>query len=194
MRCLAPWELTADFGESGFSASEIGDYRTELKLNPTIAVSQIRIGARPPAEVASLFYFVGALNRWLPTDRPRLLWIEHWDSAVFAADDDFVLAARLGCGEARPLAEVPGHYFDPHPYNEQDQLEVSRQQRADLACLVGMTSMVMLTGSDGWLIAGGSQDRIEFREGNLFFHSAEPQRLVEAELLLDNLNCSRTLE
>jgi len=116
-----------------------------------------------------------------------------WSITQVETDDDFVLAARRGLGEHRSLIEAPGHYFGPQPYAEQDQILATRELRADLAILVGLASMVMISGSDGYLLAGGCSDRVEFWEGNLFFYSAHRERLGEAEALLKAFECPRNL-
>jgi hypothetical protein len=53
--------------------------------------------------------------------------------------------------------------------------------------------MVMISGSDGYLLAGACSDRIEFWEGNLFFYSSRRERLSEAEALLKVFDCPRDL-
>ena len=51
-----------------------------------------------------------------------------------------------------------------------------------------------MSKADGWLIAGGGcTDRIEFWEGNLFLYSADPAKIVEAEEIVADFNCSRAL-
>jgi hypothetical protein len=49
----------------------------------------------------------------------------------------------------------------------------------------------MIDGWDGWLIAEGSADRIEFWEGNLYFYSKDKSRLAEAEALMTEYDCPR---
>jgi len=187
---LAPPDVEALFGDAGFSASQpLGGGRPQLILDPRIGGRQRRVGARPPLDVGGLLYFVGALNRWLPANQPRLLWISDWSSPRVETDDDFVLAARRGFGEVRAFSEAPGHYFEVQPWDEQDQADATRHLSAALSALAGLASMMMITGSDGWLIAGGTSDRIEFWEGNLFLYAEAPARLREAEALLEAFQC-----
>ena len=195
MRCLAPNDIASLFGDAGFTArAAAGAFgRPQVCLDRAIAEKQRRLGARPPLDVGQLMYFAGALNRWLPTDRSRLLWIAHWSITQVETDDDFLMAARRGLGERRSLVAAPGHYFEPQPYAEQDQFAATRELRANLALLVGLTSMVMISGSDGYLLAGACSDRIEFWEGNLFFYSSRRERLSEAEALLKVFDCPRDL-
>lgn len=54
-------------------------------------------------------------------------------------------------------------------------------------------ALTMINGWDGWLVARGNTDRIEFWEGNIFFYSSEKSRLVAANLLMDEFNCPRDL-
>ena len=91
------------------------------------------------------------------------------------------------------MVAAPGHYFEPQPYAEQDQFAATRELRANLTLLVGLTSMVMISGSDGYLLAGACSDRIECWEGNLFFYSSRRERLSEAEALLKVFDCPRDL-
>jgi hypothetical protein len=51
----------------------------------------------------------------------------------------------------------------------------------------------MIDGWDGWLVAHGSADRIEFWEGNIFFYSSEKSRLADAKSLMDEFNCPQDL-
>ena len=52
-------------------------------------------------------------------------------------------------------------------------------------------SLMMINGWDGWLVADGSSDRIEFWEGNIFFYSNEKSRLTIANSLMDQFDCPR---
>ncbi|MCW5749247.1 MAG: hypothetical protein KIT36_23860, partial [Alphaproteobacteria bacterium] len=94
-----------------------------------------------------------------------MLWIDYWNNDFPSAYALFV-AARVGLGETRSLSEAPGHYFDPHPYGERDQTRISQEQARETGILVGLTSLLMINGWDGWLVAADSSDRIEFWEGN----------------------------
>jgi hypothetical protein len=195
MRCLTPADVEGLFAQLGFSVSlENRSYRSALQLDDRLAAAQARVGARPPADVARHLSFAAALNRWLPTKRNRLLWVDHWEYGPYGADDALIVATRAGLEETRSLIEAPGHYFDAHAYEEEDQDAVSREQAHDVALLSGLMSLVMTTKSDAWLIADGCIDRIEFWEGNLFFHSADPSRLALANDLLDQFECSRALQ
>jgi hypothetical protein len=93
----------------------------------------------------------------------------------------------------RSLSEAPGHYFDPYPYNERDQAKISPEQARQTGILIGLMSLLMIGGWDAWLVAEGSSDRIEFWEGNIFFHSSEAARTADAESLMDQFNCPRDL-
>jgi hypothetical protein len=94
------------------------------------------------------------------------------------------MGMRRGFGERRALADAPGHYFEPQPWNEQDWELVTADHAAALSLLVGISTILLTTTSDGWIVAPGVADRIEFWEGNTFFHSADPQRLDEARDIL----------
>lgn len=63
-----------------------------------------------------------------------------------------------------------------------------------MGLLEGFTTMILMTSSDGWLIAEGCIDRIEFWEGNIFFHSKEAKQIERANALLDGFGCSRKLK
>lgn len=191
MRCLTPREAVDLFGRIGFSITSNPDLdRTALVLKPEIASRQNRVGGRPAPHVGRLAYFAEALNRWHPPNVHRLLWVDHWDND-FPSTYDLFVAARAGLGEARSLSEAPGHYFDPHPYDERYQSEISPEQACETGLLVGFMSLTMVNGWDGWLIADGSADRIEFWEGNLFFYSSERSRLADASALMEEFGCPR---
>src|SRR5258708_1135121 len=104
MRCLTPREVEELFGPAGFRVSfEHEEYRMALYLQATVRSRQIRIGGRP-AEIAGLPYFAVALNQWLPPNRHRLLWVDHWEWSYPHIYGTF-LAVRAGLGDARSLSE-----------------------------------------------------------------------------------------
>jgi hypothetical protein len=189
VRCLTPNEAVDLFGRIGFGIVS-GWYGNALQLEPEIASRQTRIGGRPTPSVGRLAHFAEALNRWHPPNVHRLLWVSHC-SNDFPSTHDLFVAARTGLGETRSLSEAPGHYFDPYPYDERDQLKISPEQARETGLLAGLMSLLMINGWDGWLIADGSADRIEFWEGNLFFYSATKSRLVDADALMDEFDCPR---
>jgi hypothetical protein len=181
------------FGDAGFSVTSNPDlYRVALVLEPKIAARQIRIGGRPTPDVGRLAQFAEALNRWLPPNVHRLLWVDHWAN-YFPSTYDLFIAARIGLGEKRSLSETPGHYFGPYPYEERDQTNISSEHAQQTGILVGLMSLIMIDGWDGWLVAHGSADRIEFWEGNIFFYSSEKSRLADAKSLMDEFNCPQDL-
>ena len=57
--------------------------------------------------------------------------------------------------------------------------------------LAGVIAMLMMTQSDGWLIAAGCADRIEFWEGHFFFHSQDADQLRRAEAIVEALGCKK---
>jgi len=177
--------------QTGFSVTSNPHLdRTALVLDPAIASRQTRLGGGPTPDVSRLPHFAEALSRWYPPHVHRVLWIDHWSNDFPSAYDLFV-AARVGLGETRSLSEAPGHYFDPHPYDERDQTRLSQEQARQTGILVGLTSLAMISSWDGWLIAGGSSDRIEFWEGNIFFYSCERPRLTGAKSTMDEFGCPR---
>ncbi len=191
MRCLTPKETVDLFGRDGFSVTSNPQmHRTALVLEPTIASRQIRVGGRPTPNVSRLAHFAEALNRWLPPDVHRLLWVDHWNND-FPSTYELFIAARVGLGEARSLSDAPGHYFDPHAYDERDQTKVSPEQARETGILIGLMSLIMINSWDGWLVADRSSDRIEFWEGNIFFYSSERLRLTDATSLMDEFDCPR---
>ena len=157
-----------------------------------IAARQNRIGGRPTPHVERLPYFSEALNRWHKTRKHRLLWVNHFSDS-FPSVIDLFIASRVGLGETRSLSEAPGHYFEPFDYGERDQTKIEPIQAREIGILIGLMSLLMVGGWDGWLVAEGCHDRIEFWEGNIFFHSSEASRLREAEALLDQFECPKTL-
>jgi hypothetical protein len=184
MRCLSPDDVPALLGPAGFTVNLAQQsYRTALVLDGPISDLQRRVGASPPDDIRGLQRFLEAINVWLPSDRARVLWLDHFETGM-TGDDAFLLALRRGFGEARTLIEAPGHYFEAQPWREQDQQLVTPAHAAALSVLVGVASTLLLTSSDGWLIAEGCADRIEFWEGNIFFHASDKRRLSEAKTLL----------
>jgi hypothetical protein len=193
MRCLTSKEVENLFGPTGFGISSEQEWcRKTLFLKQSLVAQQTRIGGRPTPDVDRLSYFAGTLNRWLPTDRHRLLWLDDWNSNYPSIYKVFA-AARAGLGETRSFSEAPGHYFDSHPYDQEDQMEISPEQAKQVGIIVGLMSLIMVGGWDAWLVADGNVDRIEFWEGNIFFHSSDPAKVAEAEALFSQFNCPRDL-
>jgi len=194
MRCLSPAEVKEIFSPAGFSVSlKHVWYRSALILSKEQTVGQLSVGARPPAEICMMGYFIRAINRWLPTDTERLLWIDHWEYVPYEFNDEFLLAARNGLGEVRSLTDAPGHYFEKQNWAEEDQTEVTEAHQRAMGLLEGISTMMLMTGSDGWLIANGSIDRVEFWEGNVFFYSKDAEQIKRASEIFDKFGCSREL-
>jgi hypothetical protein len=92
-------------------------------------------------------------------------------------------------GESGPLLEAPGHYFEAHDYDNQDQTDISREQHRDVSLLVGLMSLVMINNWGGWLLAEASTDRVEFWEGNLLLCSDDKLRLAEGRTMMKGFDC-----
>src|SRR5215216_5519318 len=107
MRCLTPSEAIDLFGRSGFSVN-FGHswYRVALVLDRSLASRQDRVGGRPPQKTHLMSNFAGALNRWHPTYKHRLLWVDHVEQ-LFTNIEPIFRAARRGLGEQRTLGEAP---------------------------------------------------------------------------------------
>jgi hypothetical protein len=194
MRCLSLEETESLFGSVGFHATANRELqRVALVLESSLDRRQSRVGARPTHDVTRLAHFSEALNRWLPPDRYRLLWIDHSEFAFPSIHDAF-MAVRTGLGEKRSLYDAPGHFFDAFPWNERDQMAISLEQARETSLLVGLMSLVMIDGWDGWLIADGTTERIGFWEGNIFMYGNEPSRVAEAETLFAEFGCPRALQ
>jgi hypothetical protein len=192
MRCITSDEAVALFGRAGFSvAPNLPLHRVTLQLKSEIADGQNRLGGRPTPNITRLTYFAEAMNRWHPPKLHRLLWVDH-AAFLFPSAHALFMAARIGLGETRSLLEAPGH-FDPYPYDERDQTKISPQQAKETGILIGLMSLIMIESWDGWLIADGSSDRIEFWEGNIFFYSDKRSRLTDASSLMKDFDCSLEL-
>jgi hypothetical protein len=194
MRCLSPTEARPIIGRLGFSiSSEPSGHRSALRLDRIRAAGQKRIGARPPPDIGRIPGFIRAVNRWLPSNSQRLLWVDEWERGDYGHEHAVIAAARLGLGEPRSLEEAPGHLFDRRNWAEEDQLSIPAEMARALGLLTGLTSLLMMTGSDGWLISDESTDQIEFWEGNLFFHSRDRTQLGRADAIIDEFGCSRQI-
>lgn len=193
MRCLSPAEAEAIFANQGFSvSSEHREYRQGLVLDAAVASRQTRLAAEQPSDVGRLDYFVWALNRWLPTNHARMLWVDHWETgALGGCENAIVEAAWRGLGEARSLDDAPGLYLDSEHWDEEDQTLMAVSQAHALGVLTGVVAMLMITKSDGWLISEASADRVEFWEGHFFFHSADQEQLKRADEIIDQFGCIR---
>jgi hypothetical protein len=193
MRCITPEEVAELFGQDGLSISGNPAFqRFGLTVRDDIWSRLRRLEARPAPEAGRLMSFAASLNRWLPTKRQRLLWFSHWGAPWPDQDPYAVIAAtRIGLGESRPLPEAPGHLFEAHDYDNQDQAEMPEAQWRDVSLLASFMALVMISDWDAWLIAQGCTDLVEFWEGNLFLYSDSGARLQEADALLTGFDCPR---
>ncbi|WP_300975102.1 hypothetical protein [Sphingomonas sp. LHG3406-1] len=190
MHCVSPAEAFESFDLSDFSVSdEHRWYRRALVLKADIASTQTRLVAAPPSNASRLPYFIDAVNRWFPSQTRRLLWIAHWEENTHHFGSSFLTAARRGLGEMRSIDEAPGHVFDAHPYAELDQLELSLEHQTEAGLLAGFLGQLIVTESDGWLIADGCTDRFEVWEGNVLFHSASSERIADARVIIKAFDC-----
>jgi hypothetical protein len=152
MQCINPEELTTLFGPAGFAVmSNPGLRRTTLALKSESASRQKRIGGRPTPRIDRFLRFAEALNRWHATSQRRLLWVDHW-ADDFPSTHALFIAARAGLGEIRSISEAPGHLFDAYPYHERDQLKISTEQSRQTGILIGLMSLLMINGWDGWRV------------------------------------------
>ncbi len=191
MRCLTPPETLEIFAITGFVVVE-GFYRVELALDQDLARRQSRLGCRPPADILHVSRFLAAVNRWLPNQRRRLLWLSH-EQADYPGAMPALALIRASLGEAREVRAAPGHLFDALDYAEEDQTEVSADLARQTGVLAGMMMLILSEACDGWLLAEGCNDRIEFWEGNLFFHSADTARMEEADAMIRTYDCPTRL-
>ena len=196
MRCVNAAETVELLGDDfpfTFGAYEAVQ-RNALRPKDDLAAQQRRIDGRPPLGPSVLPAFCDALNRWHPPQIRRLLWVDDWGTGGDAMTcHPIVQAARAGVGDQRSLFEAPGHCFEAFPYDEWDQLAISPEQAHETGLMVGLLAIVMIGGWDGWLVAAGSADRIEFWEGNVCFYSDSKTRLAEAEAVFGKFDCPRGL-
>jgi hypothetical protein len=195
MRCITPAEVAELFGQDGFTInSNPALERFGLDVRDDVWSRLRRLEARPAPNADRLMSFAANLNRWLPTKRQRLLWFSHW-GAPWADRDSRALieAARIGLGEHRPLLDAPGNLFEAHDYDNQDQGTMPKAQWRDVALLAALMSLVMMGEWDGWLIAQGCTDLVEFWEGNVLLYSDNAARLREGEALLKTFECPRQM-
>ena len=192
MQFLTPEETIKRFGNNGFYVdSSQAWYRIDLVLNHPQVDKQGRIGGRP-SEFTALPWLAHQLVNWLPAASSRLLWISHWEND-FLSFGETVLAMRRGLGELRSLSHTPGHYFEEQPFAETDCLALSPEQSQEINQLCGLIGLVILAQWDGWLISDNGIDRVEFWEGNLFFHSIDRERLNVAKRLMADCKCRQKL-
>jgi hypothetical protein len=190
MRCLSVVEAATALATTGFNVTSNAG-RNSLGLRSDIASPQTRVEASPPI-ANRLSDFAAALIQWHTSDRERLVWMESWNDLP-PSQYAFVIAARNGLGESRSLSEAPGHYFDAHPYREQDQLAISPQHAKELSHMVGFVAAMVINEWDGWLVAVDSSDRIEFWEGNVLFYSSDHAQLASARSMIGLFGCDLKL-
>jgi hypothetical protein len=189
VECLAPSEVEARLNASGFYLYFQRDSgRKALRLEESIRSRQHRIGGRVVSDAARLPHFVEAINRWLPTNRWRILWVESWNP-FFPSVHDVFISARKGLGEYRSLEECPGHYFRPHDYDMVDQLEMPHEQIEDVNILTCLAILILSGGWDAILLANNCNDTIEFWEENILFNSSDMVRIECARSIMENFDC-----
>jgi hypothetical protein len=153
---------------------------------------QVRVAAEQPRDIHRISDFVRTLNRWLPTNRERLLWVDHWETGLYGGFENAMAAMTWrGLGEVRSLEAAPGLYLEKQDWNQQDQMAVPPPHAEALGMLVGLVALLMITESDGWLISAGCVDRIEFWEGHFFFHSHDQEQLRRANEIVEEFDCIR---
>jgi hypothetical protein len=192
MKCLSPAEAEALLSPTGFRVSLKNDwYKRALVLDPPQASLQTRVVAEQPSDFGRIRHFIWALNRWLPIQKPRLFWVDHW-----AQEQDMITGASMaaviwrGLGESRPLLETPGLLFDAFAGDLEDQEEIMVSQQTDArGLIVALITTLMMTESDGWLISPGSTDRVEFWEGHVFFHSADKNQQLRGLAIFHDFGC-----
>lgn len=137
------------------------------------------VAAQPPNGAVAP-YFAQALTRWMPTGRRLILAITRVETGT-ATVEPLVLAARRGLGEARAIAEAPAMLFEAAAERG--------KMLADAPLLAGFLLLVMAGEWDGWLLAEGAADRIEFWQGHVMFYSGERARLKRARRLVLEYEC-----
>ncbi len=188
MKCLTPGEVIDLLGPVGFDV-ELSSFSEALRLDDSVAKFQRRVGAAPP-ELYQIRWMLTQANAWLPNAAGRVLWIDRFELNV-RGDDAFILAIRRAFGELRSLEAAPGQYFAPQAWQDHDQENMGEAHGAALSLIVGMATLLLMCGAYGWLVAEGAAERIEFWEGNIFFHTADPALLEEAKAILKNCPPSR---
>jgi hypothetical protein len=188
MHCLAVDDAAILLRKSGFLVADSG----LLYTDHAVRKMQTRVDGRPPDNTTTLRYFVNDLNRWLPNNKGRVLWMFDWDNNFPSLHEAFIAIRRVA-GETRTILQARGHYFAPFPYHEQDQVEISEAQNAETGLLVGLVILLMCAGWSGYLVTEDCEDWIEFWEGNLFFYSHDAEKVAAAEALLTQWQCSRQL-
>ena len=164
-------------------------YRTQLVFSPEAIGRQHRVGGGSPSGM-SYAAFSHALLDWLGGEGARLLWVSHFEDGVGGYYELFE-AARKGLGATGALSGQPGLAFRPAPYHEFGVPALSAEDRAYINIACGLISLVHLGAWDGWLIARHCSDRIEFWEGNVFFHSSQGDRLESGEDILRRFKCGQ---
>ena len=193
MRCLSPAETEEIVGPLGFKAYARHEWgRNALRLRTPFAERQFRIAVEQPERFFCVGNFIRTINRWLPPDQERLLWVDFWNTGLYGGHENSLAEwAWRGMGEKRSLLETPGILFDAQAWDQEDQTEIADPHAAALGMLVGLVTLMMMTYSDGWLISPKSIDRIEFWEGNFFFHSDNPSQLARANDIVEEYGCKR---
>jgi hypothetical protein len=175
MHCLSNEESRGILSSTALAIGESGRIGLAKAMN--------RIEARPVGDIAELGSDLDFIFRWLPPGAGRLFCICDWGSGALAQPYSFVMAARHGVGEARPLLDAPVHHFPALSWTW-DALEESEAQRQESGLLAGLTISTMCFGWDALLVAENSDDVIEFWEGNILFYSPDDKKIEEAKALL----------
>ena len=190
MQFLTPEETMERFGPAGYSLNmDEAWYRQALVPPAAMAARQNRLGCGTPSSQIYVNAFSLALLAWFKGNGRRFLWIDHWEYDLTSLGD-VVLAARAGLGEHRSPTDAPGHLFDALDFHDIGDLQVSDQARY-AATIAGLTSLVHLARWDAWLIAEGDGKRIEFWEGNVFFHAADSKDIAAAKAIVKQHKCGK---
>ena len=175
VRCLNFDEGVAILASTPLSGSVSGRLRLTEGMH--------RVEARPDGDIASLGSRLDKIFRWLPPDTGRLFYLHDWGFGALAQPYSFVMAARQGIGETRPLIDARMHHFPTMSWTWDAQEETEEQKR-ESGLLAGLVISTMCFGWDAWLVAENCREAIEFWEGNILFYSPANAKLDEARSML----------
>lgn len=192
MKCLTTEEVEKIFGPLGFYVQTNNQHmRAALRLNIDDWNTPPMVGGRPD-RCEGLLYLVEEINRWLPNQASRLLWIDSWEDGFPSALPGFE-AIRQQLGESESIAQKRGHLFREHNYADADILSMSDTQAKDSNAMFALITLAMVGGWDFWLVSDKSTDRVEFWEGNVLFHSMDKVKMRRAKEIMKRYSIPKKL-
>jgi hypothetical protein len=147
------------------------DVQIDGNRNLLLPIRPENVMTTMPSRIDNLNFFSARLVDWMPNDGRRLVWLSDWNT--FPNQYIPFLKFRLGCGEARPPIEAPGHLF-----------EISNEEED--AIMAGILFFVMAFNWAAYIVSENRKDYIYLGDEHIVFSGADADRTRMAHELIND--------